>query len=387
MPPSSTIQPQPPLGIEHHYCRLALLQLTPNGLQVIEDCRPLFPPLTEIGDEPGIHVTAVNLLATKQALHNDTDISVADFAQGLEIVCDAEIFPGSLQATERTGSDNPICIVTLDLPYPFNSADRQLWGDAVIGFQPIILAAKSAAQKNSILWAPAGTTRSWLLQQLFLMMREFKRGERVLAHLTLKGNFVWGLQNSKLYLDGEVFGFDREKTTDVRFPSGNGRRGGDLEMWFWLVPAPSLLKVNRVRILNTGAAPNNPNPTVLATLVSTTQALSVPAQAAPNSLEVQFTGPVDQASVANGKSFIVTNANGVVLNGQIIFTAADTVRWVTLPGLALSSLPQGPYRVALKGDGSSIITSNGVALDGEPSTLPSGNNVAGGDFTFPITVT
>ena len=49
--PNVTQLPQPPAGIEHHYCRLALIQLTRSRLQVIEDCRRLFPPLTEIVSE------------------------------------------------------------------------------------------------------------------------------------------------------------------------------------------------------------------------------------------------------------------------------------------------------------------------------------------------
>lgn len=382
--PNATPISQPPVGIKHHYCRLALLQLTPTGLQVIEDCRPLFPPLTEIGTDAGIHVTAVNLNATKLPLRNDGEVPVTEFAQGIEIVCDAEVFPGSLQSKEL---DNPVCIVTLDLPYPFNAADRQLWGDNVIGFQPLVLAAKVNAAKNSIIWFPSDATRSWLLQQLFSMLREFKRGDRLLARLTLKGNFVWAAADSKLYLDGEVFGFDHEKTTEVRFPSGDGTGGGDLEMWFWLVSPASLTKVKGVRILNTGANPNNPNAPALATMVSPAQTLSVSAQLSPNTIEVQFTAAVDQASVVNGKSFIVTNANtGAVMNGQILFTSADTMRWTQSALTGPAVLPPGNYRIALKGEGAAVITAGGVALDGESTTLPSGNNVAGGDFTFSLTV-
>ncbi len=40
---------QLPLGIEHHYCRLALIKLVDNKLELLEDCRRQFPPLTEIG--------------------------------------------------------------------------------------------------------------------------------------------------------------------------------------------------------------------------------------------------------------------------------------------------------------------------------------------------
>jgi hypothetical protein len=383
--PNTTPLPQAPTGIEHHYCRLALVQLGPEGsLQVLEDCRPLFPPLTEVGAEPGIHVTAVNLNATKKPLHNDRDVAVTDFAQGIEILCDTNIFPGSLISS---APDNPACFITLDLPFPFSAADRQLWGDPVIGFQPIILAASVNSEKNSISWLPLPSTQAWLLQRLFSMMQEFKRGERVPVHLTLKGNFVWALSDPNLYLDGEAFGFQQGDTTEARFPTGDRVRGGDLEMWFWLVPSP-LLKVTGVRILSTGVVIDNPNPTVLANMTSPTQTLSVGAQLSANAIEVQFTSAVDHASVVNGKSFIVLNAStGAVMNGQLIFTAADTLRWVVrIPGTAPLPLPAGNYRISLKGDGASVISSNGMALDGEPLALPSGNNVAGGDFTFTLIV-
>jgi hypothetical protein len=385
--PNATPQPQPPSGIEHHYCRLALVHLGRNGLPVVEDCRPLFPPLTEVGADQGIHVTAVNLNATRQPLSNDSDVSVREFAQGIEIVCDADVFPGSLISS---APNNPVCFITLDLPFPFSEADRRLWGDNVIGFQPIILAAIVNIvneEKNSIKWLPMPATEVWLLQRLFSMMQEFKRGDRVLAHLALKGNFVWALSDPRLYLDGEVFGFQRDNTTEARFPSGDGVRGGDLEMWFWLVPSASqLLKVKAVRILGTGDNPNNPDPEVLATMSSPAQPLRVGAQDRANVIEVRFTAAVDQASVVNGKSFIVTNAStGDLMKGQIIFTDSVTLRWVVdMPGAG--PLPRGRYRISLKGDGGSVITSNGVALDGEPFALPSGNNSDGGDFEFTLTV-
>ncbi|HYP21212.1 MAG TPA: DUF6519 domain-containing protein [Chloroflexia bacterium] len=40
--------PQPPNGNRHHYCRLALLNLNGTTWQVVEDCRPRFPTLTQI---------------------------------------------------------------------------------------------------------------------------------------------------------------------------------------------------------------------------------------------------------------------------------------------------------------------------------------------------
>jgi len=56
----------------------------------------------------------------------------------------------------------------------------------------------------------------------------------------VKGNFVWAADDADRHLDGEVFGIHDagSGTTALRLPSGDGRAGGDLEMWFWLRPRP-----------------------------------------------------------------------------------------------------------------------------------------------------
>jgi hypothetical protein len=390
--PNATPQPQPPAGVEHHYCRLALVELGRSGLKVVEDCRPLFPPLTEveadqgIRADQGIHVKEVISNDTNQPpLHNDSDVTVIEFAKGIIIVCDDDIFRGSLISS---APHNPVCFVTLDLPFPLGEADQQLWGKQVIGFQSIILAAKVEVESNSITWLPVDATQTWLRQQLFETMLKLRLGGRVLAHLVLKGNFVWALKDPKLYLDGEVFGFQEGNTTEVRFPSGDGVRGGDLEMWFWLVPpALPLLKVKGVRILGT-KVPNDPNPKRLATMNSPSQPLSVSEKEFANAIEVQFTSAVDKKSVVNGDSFIVVaDSTGDVMKGKIIFTADDTLRWAASIGAGAGSrLPADKYVITLKGDGGKVITSKGVALDGEPVALPSGDNAAGGDFKFTLFV-
>ncbi len=40
--------PQPPAGIDHHFCRLAVIERDASGFTVVEDCRHLFPPLSEL---------------------------------------------------------------------------------------------------------------------------------------------------------------------------------------------------------------------------------------------------------------------------------------------------------------------------------------------------
>jgi hypothetical protein len=51
--PNTSPEAQPPRGIEHHYCRLAILTKMATGWKA-DDCRELFPPLTGLeGQKPG----------------------------------------------------------------------------------------------------------------------------------------------------------------------------------------------------------------------------------------------------------------------------------------------------------------------------------------------
>lgn len=46
--PNDAPQAQPPRGVKHHYCRLAVILSDASGIAVVEDCRKLFPPLSHI---------------------------------------------------------------------------------------------------------------------------------------------------------------------------------------------------------------------------------------------------------------------------------------------------------------------------------------------------
>lgn len=77
--PNTAPLPQSALGIQYHYCRLALLKWNPQTMQVpqVVDCRPMFSPLTEQTDcecsitvKPGPGWEAVfNLIKPNQDAH------------------------------------------------------------------------------------------------------------------------------------------------------------------------------------------------------------------------------------------------------------------------------------------------------------------------------
>jgi hypothetical protein len=189
------------------------------------------------------------LLANRQDLRVDSNVPVDALAEGIQVVCDENSI-----IDEQTVQGRPTCFITLEMPWPQNEPDMEIWGRALVGFRPLILAAKVDAERNVILWRPAEDTGVWLRDTLFQRVREGT--ERILAHLTLKGNFIWDKERPDAYVDGEVFGIPRGADIDLRFPSGDGRSGGDFETWFWLVEQTLILdsvKLDRDRV--TGGTP------------------------------------------------------------------------------------------------------------------------------------
>ncbi len=179
--------------------------------------------------EPGIRIQDVRFLASGEAVANNQTFPVNFLMEGIVFDCDRDVAQASVR-------NRPVCIVTLDLPFPFNSADREIWGDEVVAYQPLILEAQVNSDNNQIFWTPLGSTIAWLVDRLFQALKAVHNRNEVMLHLTLKGNFIWEQGNPRIYVDGDVFGMpDGQTPHNVRLPSGDRLRGGDLEMWFRLV--------------------------------------------------------------------------------------------------------------------------------------------------------
>ena len=199
--------------------------------------------LGEGGSEPGIRIEEVTVLDSPVPVLNDGSLPAGGLAQGLRIQCDRELAPEAFLQSQPGFLEpaKPNCVVTLDLPYPIGS-DNNVWDiSQIIGFQPLILRARVSTQGGMILWQPHPATAGWLRQTLFNrpLSPSGQAIRRFLCHLTLKGNFIWnaGVEVGAipdLYLDGDNFGAPQDARVGARFPSGDGRRGGDFEMWFWL---------------------------------------------------------------------------------------------------------------------------------------------------------
>jgi hypothetical protein len=182
---------------------------------------------TTTGRDPGVHVERLTLVGPPESeLRNDSAVPVGLLSGGIHAHLDRPVDP--------IVKGNPVMIVTIDLPFPFTQPDVAAWQVAAIGTVPVTLAAAVAEVGPGILsWEPNPKTAAWLRDKLFqILTPQGFRG--VLAHLVIKGNFIWADGDPRVSLDGEVFGFPEGGRKEVNLPSGDGRRGGDLEMWFTL---------------------------------------------------------------------------------------------------------------------------------------------------------
>lgn len=293
-----------------------------SNLQGVSSVQDAIDKLCQMGERvPGIYVKEVlwNVTSGSSPLSNDSEVQANVLASGIRVMCSEPVDVNTVQG-------KPTCFVTLEMPFPFNSADQKIWGTAVIGFQPLILDAKvDVVDGTTILWTPTDATKARLMKTLFQNM-----GRRILAHLTLKGNFIWGeeldQQGKKKYLDGEVFGRLRsDGTTDLDLDngSGDGRRGGVFEMWFWLIPPSDVaipirmtaVELKRVRITTeeqtegtiTLDAPA-PAEGIVVSLDSSNTALRIPAEVRidPGSTTATFAVQPNKKLVTGSTSALIT---------------------------------------------------------------------------------
>jgi hypothetical protein len=284
-------------------------------------------------EERGIGIRRIQSAEDGDEVLNDVIVPISRLAAGLIIECDARLSEesgGSVPPEPQSsyGADTvpakPTCLVTLDLPYPLG-ADREVWGfSGVAGFQPLVLASTVEIRENTILWRPTRDCSAWLLQLLFQRLNIMEVTDRILAHLTIKGNFIWlgdSGEDPAIYVDGNAFGRpSRAGRVDVRLPSGDGRRGGDFEMWLWLMPAEARVGLT----INVAVAGNTMSGTVL----------NVAGAVIPGA-NVTLSGPTGTQSAVTDTQGFFRFANLVPGNYTVTATAGGLVgqRQVTVPGV------------------------------------------------------
>jgi hypothetical protein len=175
--------------------------------------------------KPGFHVEEVRRISDDEPVRNGGEVRVEEWMKGLRIVFDREVEPETI--------DLATCFVTLEMPWPLTEDEQRFFGgEKIVGFQPLILRSTPEADGAVISWRPE-------VEQNFID-RLRRLGDstglgRLLARLTLKGNFIRAREEPDVYLDGDTFG-DPLDEFGIRRPTGDGREGGDFEMYVWLVP-------------------------------------------------------------------------------------------------------------------------------------------------------
>ncbi|WP_247828947.1 DUF6519 domain-containing protein [Arthrobacter antioxidans] len=156
---------------------------------------------------------------------NDQEVAVQVFLEGLTVVCDDILDKNVSRAT---------CFLTLEMP--------QTVQRSVGIYLPVVLrpeVGQPTVLENEIHWRPEARTRELLRASLATALTFEERS--LLVRLTLKGNFIRDARGRR-YLDGEAFGrpdrpphdlLPTKLKTGTAF-SGNDKRGGDFEMWFWV---------------------------------------------------------------------------------------------------------------------------------------------------------
>ena len=190
------------------------------------------------GAERGIAIQRILIGPNREDLVLDGVVTPAVLLGGLEIVTSEPIEVSSLRGN---GPQQPVLSVALGLPYPLTDADQRFWADTRLmgrfGFTNLELAAEVTVDNSSLYWTPSPEVGSWLQQVLFQRLRQSRHDvERLLVRLSLRGNFLLGETSRQLHLDGE--GFRSLDTPGYSLPSGDGHRGGTLDLWFWLQEGP-----------------------------------------------------------------------------------------------------------------------------------------------------
>jgi hypothetical protein len=332
--------PQPPLGVVHHYSRLAVAALTAGKL-TLQDCRKIFPALADA--PPAVHVVSMNWV-------ND-DVVAQDFiaTSSLQVFLDGPVTPPS---TDLIGSSG-VVVVNLEMPVVIQPP-------AMMGVQPVT--AQVGVILNGDISFPSPTTLQWKpanngadLKNLFAYLVS-QQIQRVRVRYSLKGRLLWQDQgnNVRAYLDGYTLGINLQRTNgqpriDLLMPSGDRRRASDFDSWFYVqlqIPPSNLVSVTFVA------------PTVLAgAALSGNVTLDFPAPAAGVAVKLTSSAPTNAIPPATvtvppgqvqAPFTVTTNATG--LGGSINVIVTGTAGAVTQTGqfsLLVISVAVAPNTVTL----------------------------------------
>lgn len=222
---------QPPRGPLHHFMKLAIVTSgAPPVTGEEDDCRSPWPKPCTCEDEkpePAVRITGIfwDDVGKTPAIQDEM-IDSSTFALGMAISLDKPVD----KRTVNRGST----YMTLELPFGGNDQSHHT------GYLPIILRCRDGfplANESVIYWRPDDAVAGMI--NTALADAEQGKEDNVLARLTLKGSFIYQTEFD-LHLDGDAYyapgvpehELRRTNADKVTYYSGDGRRGGDFEMWF-----------------------------------------------------------------------------------------------------------------------------------------------------------
>jgi len=186
--------------------------------------------------DPGITVRRIRIGSPLKDLMLDSVVTPQILLAGIEIDTSGLVDPDLLQVD---GPQPAILSVSLCLPYPLTPTDEFFWPgndthQPIYGFTTLELAASIEVKERTIRWIPARSLRGWIGGLLFPALKRARRDvDRLLVRLTLRGNFVLAMRvDPEVYLDADLYRIRKDPGYDL--PSGDRRKGGTLDLWFWL---------------------------------------------------------------------------------------------------------------------------------------------------------
>ena len=218
-------------------------------------------------DPAPVRIVEVRLRKPAQILRNDQRIKLDELRTGLAVLCNRMIDDQTVQDPKSIAAGiisrgQPTCFVTAELPFPILPSELtdvrnlEVALESLIGFRPLILHSDVKVEvlddsppqpgdekpRGQINWIANPVTLNFLDRVLSRLNTLKPAPDGILLRLTLKGNFIWSQEAKRLfaqdspggYLDGESF--RAPGGANILLPSGDNRRGGDFQMWFWIVP-------------------------------------------------------------------------------------------------------------------------------------------------------
>jgi hypothetical protein len=409
--PNSAPIAQLPRGIQHRYCRLALLSLDEEKKiwSVVDDCRHIFPPLTK----PCCSGEAAHVVAT--SWDNDDLFPISTLTKdGLRIRLDRAPDPASLSSEtvlvsmyapvpETLGFHN----VYLEGTVTRDPADDKVivWmppreelggGGRIVGPNQVVVAAKPSKSKAASA-KTAKTAKATVAAKASAAERAAPQGS-IRVNVTLKGRLIWSdpRDGKRVFLDGQAFGepgvrkSSRSARIALTFPSGSKASGSDFESWFFAgrekTKAP--LQATSVRFLNAAGAVAGVGTVALPLPRGSIVALKRTEEVAIT--EITFNRDIQQDSIGpNAPTVFIDRAvagsnersrlpTTITVTGNVVRLTLPATRPFPAAEFALNALgtsPPGSQNIMVKA------MDDGSALDGDF------NDVAGGDLFMPFVVT